>query len=554
MDVRERQGDRRKGDGAEAGEPRRDRSRARLQLTLAALAGAVLALSLPQGASAAPPPHAARYTYELCDSALPGGASPALKFVVNSGVPIGYFNNCAQPGGSIGVSESGHAEATIAWLSVSVPETPGGFVETETISAAAGAFGPGNNHTFVYEQAWPQNNAGEQTRTFFIRRERATFFGNGGSFELLMNCDGKVGPCEAGPTIWAHYIATTQVDPNPPTLSGIHGSLLGAGTLRGSQSLEAEGHDEGGGLTNLSVSVNGKQAGSPKALACNTTHVSNSSIKGTVAVAITPCPTSAKGEWTINTEDPPFHIGANSVQVCASDFATIGEPNTTCSAAQTVNVDNSCTNSAAAGGELLSAQFTKSNKETLTVGFGREAEVVGTLRTNSGDPVGGATLCVKMQTLGVDAQASAVGTVATDDNGNYSYKVPPGPNRDIVIGYRHGASQIARDVRYYAHVRPSLHPSPKHLQNGDWVHFWGQLPGPGRRGRVVVLQANVVGSKRWITFRKATSAHKGIFRAAYHFTATTRTTAYRFRAVVPAQAGYPWVQGHSKPVKVLVNG
>jgi hypothetical protein len=244
MDVRERRGDREKGAGAQAGEPRRDRSRARLQLTLAALAGTVLALALPQGAGAAPPSHAARYTYELCDSALPGGASPALKFVVNAGVPIGYFDNCAQPGGSIGVSEWGHAEATIALLSVTVPETP---------------------------------------------------------------------------------------------------------------------------------------------------------------------------------------------------------------------------------------------------------------------------------------------------------------------GYRHGAVQVARDVRYYAHARPSLHSSPEHLQNGDWVHFWGQLPGPGRRGRVVVLQANVLGSKRWITFRKATSAGKGIFRAGYHFTSTTQATTYRFRAVVPVQDGYPWVQGHSKPVKVLVS-
>jgi hypothetical protein len=520
---------------------------------LLVLAGAVLALALPAGASAAPPVHSARFTYELCDSALPGGGHPALSFTVNPTTPMGYFDNCQVPGGSVGISEWGHAEATFSMLSVGVPETPGGFVETEAISAGAFGMGPANDHPFVYEQPWPIPGEPEATRTFFIRRERQLFFGNGGSFTILLNCDGNVGPCEAGPVIYAHYIAATEVDPNPPTLTAIHGSLLDTGTLRGSQSIGFEGHDEGGGLTSLSVLVNGKPAGAPKALACNTASVSNSSVKGTVAVAITPCPTSAKGEWTINTESQPFHLGANSVQVCASDFATIGEPNTTCSAAQTVNVDNSCTNSPVAGGELLSAQFTKSHRETLTVGFGKEAEVVGTLRTNSGDPVGGAALCVKMQTLGVDARASAVGTVQTDDNGNYSYKVPAGPNRDVVIGYRHDTAQVARDVRYYAHARPSLHASPGKLQNGDWVHFWGRLPGPHRRGRVVVLQANVVGSKRWITFRKATSARKGIFRAAYHFTSTTQATTYRFRAVVPVQDGYPWVQGHSKPLSVKVS-
>ena len=514
-----------------------------------ALAGAALALLLPATAAASP----ARFTYELCDSALPGGGQPALSFTVNPGVPMGYFDNCQVPGGSVGISESGHAASTFSMLSVGVPETPGGFVETEAISAGAFGMGPGNDHPFVYEQPWPIPNEPEAARTFFIRRERQLFFGNGGSFTILLNCDGNYAPgCEAGPVIYAHYIAATEVDPNPPTLTGIHGSLLGAGTLRGSQSIGFEGHDQGGGLTNLSVWVNGKPAGSPTTLACNTAPVSNSSIKGTVAVTVTPCPTSAKGEWEINTENPPFHLGANSVQVCASDFATIGAPNTTCSAAQTVNVDNSCANSTVAGGELLNAQFTKSNRETLTVGFGKEAEVVGTLRTNAGDPVGNATLCVKMQTLEVDAQASPVGTVTTDGNGNYSYKVPAGPNRDIVIGYRHDTSQVARDVRYYAHARPSLHSSSDHLHNGERVKFWGQLQGPHRFGRVVILQANVKGSKRWITFRKATSIEKGIFHAKYHFTSTTRTTTYRFRAVVPDQAGYPWVQGHSKPLPVKV--
>ena len=100
--------------------------------------------------------------------------------------------------------------------------------------------------------------------------------------------------------------------------------------------------------------------------------------------------------------------------------------------------------------------------------------------------------------------------------------------------------------------RPSLAASPGKLRNGRWVHFTGTLPGPNRRGRVIVLQANVKGSPRWITFRKATSVKGGTFAAAYHFTQTSRPTVYRFRAIVPAQAGYPWAQGHSEPVEVRV--
>jgi hypothetical protein len=50
----------------------------------------------------------------------------------------------------------------------------------------------------------------------------------------------------------------------------------------------------------------------------------------------------------------------------------------------------------------------------------------------------------------------------------------------------------------------------------------------------------------------ANHGRTGVFRATYHFTATTRTTDYRFRAIVPHQDGYPWMQGQSEPVLVEV--
>ena len=115
-------------------------------------------------------------------------------------------------------------------------------------------------------------------------------------------------------------------------------------------------------------------------------------------------------------------------------------------------------------------------------------------------------------------------------------------------------SQVARGVRYYAHAQPSLKLAPRSLADHHRVRFWGQVPGPVPGGRVIVLQANVPGSRQWITFRKATTNAKGYFQSAYKFTSTTRTTTYRFRAVVPDQAGYPWVEGNSRPAKVLVRG
>ena len=231
----------------------------------------------------------------------------------------------------------------------------------------------------------------------------------------------------------------------------------------------------------------------------------------------------------------------------------IGPSNTACTPAQSVNVDNSCTESSVAGGDELSAQFVQSNGETVTVGYGTSAEVSGTVRDGAGDPVSGATVCVKSQTLGVDPTSTPVAAVKTDAEGRFAYAVPAGPNRELMLGYRHDSFQVARDVRYYAHVAPSLDVDPPKIENGRSIHLWGKLPEPAAAGRVVILQANVIGSKRWITFQRATTDIQGAFKSAYRFRSTTRKTTYRFRAIVPGQDHYPYVEGHSKPASVLVH-
>lgn len=509
---------------------------------------AFILLVIPTAANAVP----ARFVYELCDSALPGGGNPSASFTVNPGVPFTPFDSCGQPGGSIGITETGSTSATFAYWSVAVPATPGGYVESETISAIAYGLGPANDHTFVYEQGWPPNNFGENTRVFSVNSSYNIFV-TGGGFSILMNCDGNVGPCGAGPTVAAHYIAVTENDQRPPTLTNLRGSLFDEGIIRGQQSVAIDAKDVGGGLTNVSLFVNGVLTGTPKTLTCSTVFVNNPSIKGTVATSPTPCPTATSADWIVNTEAAPFHAGTNTVQLCASDFATVGSPSTTCSSIREIEVDNSCVNSPVAGGAQLSAQFADSNSDTTTVGYGSNATIVGRLLTNAGDPVANATLCVKTQVFEVDPGLVNTTSITTDATGHYAYTVPAGPNREIMVGYRHDTSQVARDVRYYSHVQPTLTVTPEHTANGKAVHFTGQLPNPNSAGHVVVLQANPPKSTRWITFRRATANGHGIFGSDYRFSSTSRKTTYRFRALVPTQAGYPWLEGTSGPVKVHVS-
>src|SRR5262249_33843581 len=131
---------------------------------------------------------------------------------------------------------------------------------------------------------------------------------------------------------------------------------------------------------------------------------------------------------------------------------------------------------------------------------------------------------------------------------------PPGPDRELALGYRHDTFQLGKTVRYFAHVRPSLKIDARHVHNGGEIHIHGRLPGEGNVGRVVVLEAGALHSERWFPFRRATTDARGVFHARYRFDATTRTTTYRIRAEVPRQADFPWKGGHSKPVLVEVKG
>src|SRR4051812_40717868 len=59
----------------------------------------------------------ARFVWESCDPALPGGNPPPEPWWhANPGVAVQYFNHCSQPEGSLGIQETGPTSETAAWL------------------------------------------------------------------------------------------------------------------------------------------------------------------------------------------------------------------------------------------------------------------------------------------------------------------------------------------------------------------------------------------------------------------------------------------------------
>jgi hypothetical protein len=521
----------------------RSRSHQLAVIRLGLLMGA-LALS-PTCASASP----SKFVYAICDSGLPGGGAPAVQLEAQT--EIFAFDTCAAPGGSFGLDSSPSPGRGLSQLKVSVPATPGGYVETEAISAGSAGIAQ-ESLGFVREQGWPPSGAGEWQRIFHLRSEAPPPSGDAsGDFSIVYICNGPGHECKFGFRVYAHYVAATEVDPNPPTTS-LGGSMLTGGIRRGKQTLSYAASDEGGGVSEVEILINGSLA-SRIPTNCSLTRIHNPSYEGMAAESPTPCPATVADTKILDTAASPFVTGANSVQVCARDLSVLTEGNRGCSTPATVTVDDSCPESQAGTGTKIAAHFKGTRADSLTVPHGTPAQIVGEVQTADGSPVPGATVCVKSQILGAPAPPAPLDSTVADGSGQFIYPVPPGPNREVELGYRRDDFQTGQTLHYFAHAKPTIHLSRARLRAGGAIQISGSLPGGFGEERVVVLQASALHSRRWFTFRRATTNRLGSYRSSYRFDATTRSTTYRIRTLVPPQSGYPWEVGKSKPAKVRVH-
>ena len=515
-----------------------------LGLLLCLVLGAAPGLARANGPS--------QFAVELCDPAIPGGNAPGTVFEGDKGAGgrtgfVTPYNNCGQPGGSLGIyasHEFGKDEGPFNELTLPVSAPPGGGIEALTVSAAACGSGTSSFREFyVMEPGWPPNCASEARATFKFNPTLPSAV-----VPIVLNCNGF---CPAGDSVYARYITVKEVDPVAPQVVAVGGPLLNGAVARGHQSLSAEATDQGGGVSNLELLVNGQQAGNSQAH-CEVVQATNAGVFGTVAASPTPCPKTAKANWSVDTASSPFQQGANSVQVCASDFSSSSAVNKTCSSPQTFNVNNSCTESAVAGGANLTAKFARNHDEEVTVPYNHGANIVGGLMDASGSPVPGATICVEGQVMGVHRETVPIAVETTDAHGHFTYKLKPGPNRRVKVGYRHDSFQVNRLLHFEAHSRPTISLSPSVVSAGGVVHITGKIPGPNAGSRSVAIEAGAPHSHIWYPAGEATTNRHGRYHFSYRFDGTSATTVYGFRAKTSHQSGYSWAPGHSKSVLVKV--
>jgi hypothetical protein len=197
-------------------------------------------------------------------------------------------------------------------------------------------------------------------------------------------------------------------------------------------------------------------------------------------------------------------------------------------------------------------------RHALRVPFGRRAVVTGLLRTQDGRRAVAGEAIQLVETPRGAGRPRVTGFVRTSASGRFRYRVAPGPSRRIDVRY-HGSETTKPAVRTVFVLVPAsstLHVSRRRVLNGQGVAFSGRLRGghvPGV-GKLIALQAHVPGRRRWLTFATPRTSRGGRWSSRYRFVATRGVVRYRFRAVVPREAGYPFEEGHSRAVAVTVRG
>jgi hypothetical protein len=307
--------------------------------------------------------------------------------------------------------------------------------------------------------------------------------------------------------------------------------------------------DSGGGVDQVMFDVDGQvlqsQALDPNGGMCQAPFV--------FAV---PCKLAVAG--TIAFDTSQLGDGLHSLRLLVSDAAgnTAAWPASGSITIRTLN--NPCTPVPAVGGMTLRASFARRvHKRTrrshaMTINFTRRPVVTGALRTPTGAPVAGATICVAARDDYAGAPLKVVGTLTTTPAGRFRYRLGRGTSRAIFFIHRIPGGAISDAVNIHVRAPARVHVKAHHLHDGQVMIWRGRLRGPIPAEMLALMQ--VRRGNVWQTFRQVAIARSGKWVGRYRFRFTTGVQHYTFRLKVPHQSGYPYAAGASGDIHMIVTG
>jgi hypothetical protein len=208
-----------------------------------------------------------------------------------------------------------------------------------------------------------------------------------------------------------------------------------------------------------------------------------------------------------------------------------------------------CVRSATKGGEALTSGMGQQEVPNEVVQEGTGSTVRGVLRGANGAGVDVAPVCVFSRIV-TDQQRDFLGLALTGKDGTYKFPVQPGASRDLIVIHRRDHRELISHATIQTIVHPTLKARKKVIYNKHVAHFYGAIPGPHNDRVVIVLQAKV--GKGWSAFRRYRTRNDGKFSLSYRFRRTFERRQYVMRAQVRQTVGYPYLQGNSQRLQLLV--
>ncbi len=204
---------------------------------------------------------------------------------------------------------------------------------------------------------------------------------------------------------------------------------------------------------------------------------------------------------------------------------------------------------------VLTVHWAAGGRAARVSSYGRAQSVSGRLTAASGAPIGGATVQVLSTPAFQGAHTRTLARVRTRAQGTFAVRLPPStPSTRLTFAYSADPAQatpsVTAQLTLAVPARVSLNVVPRVSHVDGTIAFSGSLPGgplpPG--GKQVILEAQTLHGP-WRQFQVLSTAARGRFKASYRFR-LAGPIDYRFRAVCPHEADYPYATGASPPVLV----
>jgi hypothetical protein len=207
-----------------------------------------------------------------------------------------------------------------------------------------------------------------------------------------------------------------------------------------------------------------------------------------------------------------------------------------------------CMRSEVSGGTALSSGLGEKGSAQEVVQQGSGSTLRGKL-TGPGGAVADAPVCVFGQVI-TKSSREFLGVAVTGSDGGYQFAIAAGASRNLTALYRSGSREVAAQATIETVVHPTFGVYRKIVYNKHYATFTGSIPGPDNNHVEVVLQ--VKRGKGWLAFHRYNTREGGKFTVGYKFNKTHVATKYLMRVQVRSQSGYPFEQGNSSILTLIV--